>query len=112
MHVEGMRKVTERERSLVWKSLTLDDGRQLLLLNYPAVGEEQSPDEVNRNLLCVDDGGRVYWQVMPPPPFQPTGDPFVHVERKGRRIEAARFFGDVCEVDDATGAATVVGWTK
>ena len=107
-----MRKLTDREQSLMWKSVRLEGGRQALLLNYPAVGEERSPDEVNRNLLCVDDEGTVHWQVSPPPPFQPTGDPFVHIETKGLTLQATRFFGDICEVDQTTGLATVVGWTK
>ena len=107
-----MRNLTEREKSLMWKSLKLVDGRQALLLNDPAVGEERSADEVNRNLLCIDDEGKVHWQVNPPPPFQPSGDPFVHIEREGEKLKATRFFGDVCEVDQVSGFTTVVGWTK
>ena len=107
-----MRKLTEREQSLMWKSLQLDDGRQALLLNYPAVGDERSPDEVNRNLLCIDDEGQVQWQVKPPLPFQPSGDPFVHIEKDGSVLRATRFFGDICEIDLGNGLATKIGWTK
>lgn len=107
-----MRKLTERERSLMWKSLKLSDGRQALMLNYPSISEELSADEVNRNLLCVDDEGTVHWQVKPPLPFQPSGDPFVHIDTEGSKLKATRFFGDVCDVDQSNGLATIVGWTK
>ena len=107
-----MRKLTDREQSRMWKSLKLPDGRQALLLDYPAVGEEESADEVNRNLVCIDDEGRVHWQIKPPLPFQPSGDPFVHIETDGPSLKATRFFGDVCEVDQSNGLATIIGWTK
>jgi hypothetical protein len=107
-----MRKLTEREQSLMWQSLRLPDGRQAVLLNYPAKGEERSADEVNRNLLCVDDDERVHWQVNPPPPFQPSGDPFVHIAADGSKLMATRFFGDICEVNTSKGDAVIVGWTK
>ena len=95
-----------------WKAMPLRDGRQALLLDYPAKGEELSPDEVNRNLLCVDGEERVHWQVQAPPPFQPSGDPFVLLEMAGETLIATRFFGHVCEVDTINGHATVVGWAK
>ena len=107
-----MRRLTERERSIMWKSTRLGDGRQALLLNYPAIGEERSADEVNRNLLCVDDYEQVYWQVHAPPPFQPTGDPFVSVSVDGNKLTATRFFGAICDVDPSNGNAVEVGWTK
>ena len=97
---------------MMWKAVRLADGRQVLLLNYPAVGEERSADEVNRNLLCVGSDEQVHWQVLAPPPFQPSGDPFVHIEIDGLKLIATRFFGDVCEVDTSNGSALIVGWTK
>ena len=96
----------------MWKTVRLLNGRQILLLNYPAIGEEQSPDEVNRNLLCLDSEERVHWQVIAPAPFQPTGDPFVHIETDGVKLTAARFFGDVCDIDTSNGNAVITGWTK
>ena len=97
---------------MMWKAVKLEDGRQALLLNYPAIGEERSSDEVNRNLLCVDADEQVHWQVHAPPPFQPTGDPFVHLEVNGKRLTATRFFGAVCDVDTSNGNAIAVGWSK
>lgn len=97
---------------MMWKAMPLRDGHQALLLYYPAKGEELSADEVNRNLLCVDAEERVHWQVHAPPPFQPSGDPFVHLKMAGEKLFATRFFGDVCEVDTCNGNITIVGWSK
>jgi hypothetical protein len=104
--------MSDRERSLIWETLEISATSKAILLNYPAVGEELSADEVNRNLLLVDDQGHVLWQVKPPLPFQPSGDPFVHIEKEGRTLKATRFFGDVCEIDLGNGLATKVGWVK
>jgi hypothetical protein len=96
----------------MWRALMLENGRQALLLNYPAKDEERSADEVNRNLVCIDNEEIVHWQVVAPPPFQPSGDPFVHIALEGSKLVATRFFGDVCEVDQASGNAVIIGWTK
>jgi len=77
---------------MMWKTARLGDGRQALLLNYPAIGEELSADDVNRNSLCIDDNEQVYWRVYAPPPFQTTGDPFVSVSINGDKLMATRFF--------------------
>ena len=76
----------------MWKSLKLDDGRQALLLDYPAKGEEESADEVNRNLVCIDDKGEVHWQVKPPLPFQPSGDPFCTHRKRGADPQSYEIF--------------------
>jgi hypothetical protein len=96
----------------MWTSLKLNDGRQALLLNYPAVGEEESADEVNRNLFCVDDEEWVHWQIHAPPPSMPSGDPFVHIVTDGSKLTATRFSGDVCDIDTTNGNSVIVGWTK
>ena len=96
----------------MWKTLKLEDGRQAILLNYPDKGQERSSDEVNRNLFCVDDQDRVHWQVHAPPPFQPSGDPFVGIMTDGPKLTATRFFGDICDVNTSNGDAVIVGWTK
>ena len=107
-----MRTLTPRERSRIWRYWVLPDGRRIILTEYPAVGEEQTSDEVNRNMFCVDDDSRVFWQVDAPPPRGSLGDPFVHVVIKDEAVTATRYFGDICEVDLMTGAATIVAWTK
>jgi hypothetical protein len=107
-----MRELTPLEQSRLWKAIRLDDGRQVVVLDYPSVKDTRHPDEVNRNLVCLDEAERVIWQVNPPPPFRPTGDPFVHVENDGGVLKATRFFGDICEIDVANGDTKIVGWTK
>jgi hypothetical protein len=104
--------LTERERSMIWREVPLGNGRTVLLLNYPDTGAELSPDEVNRNVVCVDEQGNVVWRVKPPTPFQPSGDPYVTLEFDGTVLKASRFFGDICEVSQTDGLATKIGWTK
>lgn len=108
----GKIQLTERERSMIRREVPLGDGRIVLLLNWPDTGAERSPDEVNRNIICVDEERNVAWRIKPPAPFQPSGDPFTAVEFDGTTIKATRFFGDICEVNQADGLATVTGWTK
>jgi hypothetical protein len=107
-----VRELTEVERSRFWRALRLEDGRQVVLLDYPDSKETRHPDEVNRNLLCLDAEDHVVWRVKPPLPFQPTGDPFVHIETDDGLLKATRFFGDICEINTSNGLAKIVGWTK
>jgi hypothetical protein len=107
-----MRPLTALEQSRIWMTVPLAGDRRAILLNYPDRDEEHSPDEVNRNLVCVDDQNNVTWQVKPPLPFQPTGDPFVQIKAENGILRATRFFGDICEINPDNGLATIVGWTK
>jgi len=104
--------LTDRERSMIWRELSLGDGRTAVLLNYPDKDTERSSDEVNRNLVCLDADGNLVWRVKPPKPAQPSGDPFVHLDFDRIILKATRFFGDICEVNQTNGLATAIGWTK
>lgn len=47
----------------VKKSLPLSDGSSVVLIDMMGAPKTSSSDEINRNIFCVDEKGRVRWQV-------------------------------------------------
>lgn len=106
-----MRQLSFDQVSRIAVSLADMPGRTIVLLDEVHVAGLDSAT-YNANIYCLSQGGEVLWQVETSPGTYER-DSFVSLSRAtDGSLVAKRFFGSTYAVDEVTGVARQIGWSK
>lgn len=106
-----MRRLSSEQVSRIAVSLADTPERTIVLLDEVDVAGLDLA-AYNANIYCLSQGGEVLWQVEASPGIYEK-DSFVSLSRAtDGSLVARRFFGNTYTVDQVTGVARQIGWSK
>jgi len=106
-----MRRLSSEQVSRIAVSLADTPERTIVLLDEVDVAGLDLATH-NANIYCLSQGGEVLWQVEASPGTYEK-DSFVSLSRAtDGSLVARRFFGNTYTVDQVTGVARQIGWSK
>ena len=106
-----MRRLSLEQVSRISVSVADIRGQTVVLLDVAGITELDAATH-NANIYCLSQDGDVMWQVDAEPGMYER-DSFVSVSREADgSLVARRFFGNTYAIDQGTGAARIIGWSK
>lgn len=106
-----MRQLSADQASRIAVSLADIPERIFVLLDVAGVAGIDEATH-NANIYCLTHGGEVLWQVEASPGLYER-DSFVSLSRANDgSLVASRFFGNTYAIDQVTGVARQIGWSK
>ncbi|WP_266172219.1 hypothetical protein [Dyella subtropica] len=106
-----MKRLSPDQVSRIAVSLTDMPERTIVLLDEVDVADLDVAT-YNANIYCLSQDGEVLWQVEASPSTYER-DSFVSLSRAtAGSLVARRFFGNTYAIDQVTGVARQIGWSK
>ena len=95
----------------IWKSVELDDGGRIVLLDTLGKHEKLSVADRVRNMFRLNTDSGIVWQVRSDHDTDGSG-PFTSILYKNNNLRATRWIGLLYEINLETGFGVVVAETR